>query len=386
MILIIWIYGIIVFVQNTAYLIYSVSMLTKFKKTFLPFKEEIKKPLAEYPPISIVTSIRGTSMPLEEGLTCLMKQDYPGELELIIAIEDSRDPAYALANEVLAKVPHRMEVKWITDFKPVGGNPRTAKMAHAANFAKYDWLYWLATDTFSDPDHLRKMMHKTNLSQKTYVSSIPIQFGSDSVGAAFETIPLVWEIPMYALLLQKLKKPFVYGGSILFHKKLLESAGGFAPVMNYLTEEVPMSDNFTKVGGQSEIVPAFVWVRQDKQTLNGFYERKVRWAMIGRFHHRALFLLGFIYSAMWLALFWAVTGDFAFGYMLGIYLFVKTLVVYNYHTLLGLPRQQAKWAILIPVYEFVAFVYCVHAIFRKKVNWAGDIMRVDSSGLVTREV
>lgn len=386
MILIAWFYGLVIFVQNTAHVIFSISMLNRFKKSFHNFSEEIKKPLPHYPPISIVTSIRGTGMPLEEGLTCLMKQDYPGELELIIAIEDSRDPAYGLAKKVLESVPHRMEVKWITDFKPVGGNPRTAKMAYAAQFAKYEWLYWLATDTFSDPDHLRKMMHKTNLDTKTYVSSLPIQYGASTLGAIFETVPMVWEIPMYGLLCNQMKKPFVYGGSILFHTGLLKDSGGFEPVLNYLTEEVPMTDNFTKVGGKCELVPAFVWVRQDKQTLAGFYERKVRWAMIGRFHHKLLFFLGFVYSPMWLILFWAITANPMFLYMLGVYMLVKTLVVYSYHSILGLPRTQWKWSLIMPIYEFVSMVYCVHALFRKKVNWAGDIMLVDSTGYVTREV
>lgn len=381
-----WIYGIFIFTQNTLHLLYTVTLLNKFKKTLKTFDEEVKKPLESYPPISIVTSIRGTSMPLEEGLTCLMQQDYPGELELIVAIEDSGDPAYGIAKEVLSKIPHRMEVKWITDFKAEGGNPRMAKLAYGAKFAKHKWIYILATDTFSDASHLRKMMHKTKLDKKVYVSSIPIQFGTSTLGAILETIPMVWEIPMYGLMCDKVKRPFIYGGSILFHMDLMQEAGGFGPILNYLTEEVPMSDAFTRVGGRFELVPSLMWVRQEKQTVAGFYERKLRWAMIGRFHHPQLFFLGFVFSPLWLIVFWLLSGNPIFLSMLGVFLTVKSLVVYLYHILLGLPRAQAKWSLIMFPYEFISFTFCVHALFRKRLNWAGDIMLVNSHGVVTREV
>lgn len=385
MISIAWIWGMFVFLQNTTYLIFSVAMLSKFKKTFQNFENEIQAPLKEYPGISILTSVRGTSMPLEEGLSCLMKQDYPGPMELIIAVEDSKDPGYALAKQILDSAPHRMEIKWVLDFKPVGGNPRTAKMAYAAKYAQHEWIYWLAADTHSSFDHIRKMMHKTKADPNTYASAIPVQTGGSTLGALFETIPLVWEIPMFGLLNKIMKKPFVYGGSILFHMSLLKKAGGFEPILNYLTEEVPMTDGFTKVGGKGEIVPSLVWVRQDKQSLWGFYERKLRWAMIGRFHHPQLYYMGFVYSVMWLPIIWAITGNPIFLQMLGIFLIVKALVVYSYHAILGLPRWQWKWSVLMIPYEFICFTFCVDALFRKRVNWAGDVMRVDSTGFVTRE-
>lgn len=386
MILLAWIWGIIVFVQGAGYLIYSVSMLSKFKKTFKEFDKEVETPLPDYPGITILTAVRGTSMPLENGLTCLMHQNYPGPMELVIAVEDSEDPGYAAAKKILDAAQQKIEVKWVLDFKAEGGNPRTAKLAYASRYAKYDWIYWLAPDTYSDSSHIRKMMHKTKADPNRYCSALPVQVGGSTLGALFETVPLVWEVPMFGLLNQKIKRPFVYGGSILFHIDLLKKSGGFGPILNYLTEEVPMTDSFSRVGGVGDVVPSLVWVGQDRQSMAGFYERKLRWAMIGRFHHKTVFWLGFAYSVMWLPLLWVLTGQTAFLNLLAAYLILKVLVVYRYHSLLEIPRWQWKWSVLMIPYEFICFAFCVHALFRRRLNWAGDIMLVNSQGVVTREV
>lgn len=380
-----WIYGLLVLFLNIVYPLISVLMLIKFKRTFSPFDQEIKKPLSHYPGITVLTSIRGDLTPLDKGLSSLMEQDYPGPMELIIAIESSKDPGYNLAKKTLEGIPHRMAVKWITDFKPEGGNPRTAKLAYASKYAKYDWIYWLAVDTYTKKDHVRKLMHKAGGNPDNYVSALPVHTGGKTVGALFENIPLVWEVLMSGLLNRTLKKPFVYGGNILFHMSLLERAGGFGPILDYLTEEVPMTSSFSKAGGKGAIAPSFVWASNGTKTFSEFYNRKVRWAMIGKFHHKKLFVSAFLFTIMWMPIIFLLTGNPLFLYSFGIYLFLKVLVVYAYHLILGLPKWQSKWSVIMVPYEFICFAYCVHALFKKRVIWAGDVMRVDPSGAVKRE-
>ena len=374
-----------VFLQTTAFNIYSVFMLASFMKRIRRYRAKPQR-LSHYPGISVITSIRGLSSSLENGLRGIVEQDYPGPIEFVIAIENRNDAAYSAARKILAKRPQHIEVKWITDFVATGGNPRTAKMAYAAQYAKYPWIYWLAADTFERQDHLRIMMEKTRLDFKTYVSALPIHFGGKTLGALLETVPLLWEVPMFALLCEKLKRPFVYGGSILFHMRLLQESGGFAPILNYLTEEVPLSDSFSKVGGKCQLAPSLVWVRQDEQSVAAFYQRKVRWAMIGKYHHRELFYSGFVFSSMWMPVAWFVTGNPLYLGLLVAFLGIKSVVILSYQVMLAIPQRQWKWSLLIFPYEFINFVYCVHALFKREVNWAGDVMDVSASGLVTRRV
>lgn len=380
-----WFYGLIIFVTNTCFPVFSIFLLRRFMKNISQFEEEVKAPLPHYPGITILTSIRGTSISLEEGLSSLMKQDYPGPLELIIAIESSQDPGYDMAKKVLERIPHRMEIKWITDFKPEGGNPRTAKLAYAAKYAKFDWIYWLAVDTYTEGDHLRKMMHKAKANPDIYVSALPVHTGGKSLVALLENVPLAWELPMLGLLTRNMKRPFVYGGSVLFNMNLLNRAGGFGPLVNYLTEEVPMTVNFSRAGGQAELVPSLIWVRSDTQSIAAFYSRMVRWAIAGKHHHKRLLCAAFIFSLLWLLIFFLITGSPWFLYFLGGAFVVKVLVVYLYHRILDLPRWQAKWSVLMIPYDFICFSFCLAALFINRVNWAGDVMRVDSKGILTRE-
>lgn len=380
-----WFHGLLVFIANACFPIFTIPLLTGFMKKISQFEEEIKAPLPHYPGITILTSIRGTSISLEEGLSSLMQQDYPGPLELVIAIESSQDPGYSMAKKVLEGIPHRMEVKWVTDFKPEGGNPRTAKLAYAAKFAKFDWIYWLAIDTYSKHDHLRKMMHKAQANPDNYVSALPVHTGGNRLVALLENVPLAWELPMLGLLTRSMKRPFVYGGSVLFHVDLLNRAGGFGPLLNYLTEEVPMTVNFSRAGGRAMLVPSLIWVISDTQSIGAFYSRMVRWAVAGKYHHKRLLGAAFIFSVLWLPLYFLLTGNPWFLYLLGGAFVIKVLVVYLYHGLLELPRLQARWSALMIPYDFICFTFCFAALFINRVNWSGDIMRIGSKGILRRE-
>lgn len=385
MILIAYFYGILIFIVHLFQPIFSINLLKNFVKKISQFEEEIKTPLPEYPGISVLTSIRGTSISLEEGLTSIMNQDYPGPMELIIAIESSEDPGYNRAKEILERIPHRMKVKWITDFKPEGGNPRTAKLAYASQYAGYNWIYWLSIDTYSEDDHVRKMMHTAKANPNIYVSALAVHTGEKTLGALLENVPVVWELPMLGLLTQRMKRPFIYGGSLLFHMSLLNKAGGFGPIVNYLTEEVPMTVGFSRVGGMAKLVPSFIWASNGTQTFPVFYDRRVRWAVAGKYHHKRLIFSALFFSLIWLPIISLITGNALFLYLLGGALITKVFVVYVYHTILKLPKWQANWSVLMIPYDFICFAYCFHALFRKKINWSGDIMRVDSTGFVTRE-
>ncbi len=378
-------YGAIIFILNSGFHVFSVFMLIKFLKTFSPFEEQIKRPLPYYSGITILTSLRGDSAPIEKGLASLMKQDYPGPLELIIAVESSDDPGYSTAKKILARLPHRIEVRWITDFIAQGGNPRTAQLAYASRYAKFDWIYWLALDTYAGPDHLRKLMHKAEANPDIYVSALPVHVGGNKPGALFENVPLVWEVLMAGLLNRAINKPFVYGGNILFHMNLLKRAGGFGPLLNYLTEETLMSEGFSRAGGKSKIVPSLVWASHGTQKFSEFYCRKLRWAMIAKFHHPKLIASALLFNIMWMPIFFLLTGNSLFLYLMGICLAIKVIVVYIYHLLLNLPKWQAKWSVIMVPYEVICFAYCVHALFRKRVSWSGVTMSVDSRGLITRE-
>lgn len=390
MIIILWLYGAIIFALNIGFPIISVIMLIKFLRTFPHFEEKLRRPLPHYPGVTVLTSLRGDSVPLEKGLSSLIKQDYPGPLELIIAVEDSGDPGYAkakkiLEEQVLANSAHQMEARWITDFKPEGGNPRTAQLAYASQYATYDWIYWLALDTYSDADHLRRLMHKADNNPNIYVSALPVHLGGNTPGALFENVPLVWEVFMAGLLSRALNKPFVYGGNILFHMNLLKKAGGFGHLLNYLTEETPMCDSFLHAGGKCEIVPSLVWASHGTQRFSEFYCRKLRWAMIARFHHTELIASAILFNIIWMPIISLLTGNPLFLYLAGVCLAVKVSIVYIYHLLLKLPKRQARWSLLMVPYEFICFFYCIHALFRKRVSWSGVTISVNSHGVITRE-
>lgn len=376
--------ALIIMVSNLGFCVFAIIRLVQFKKQILESNK--LAPTGGRPGISVLTCIKGISDSLSEGLSSLANQKYSGPIEIIIIIEDSRDPALEYSKKVLAQVPQGVEVKWITDFKPVGGNPRTAKMAHGFQFAKHDWIYWDAADTFIEPNHFEKMYTHTKGDPKKYTTAFPLHYGGESWGAHFENVTMSFEIPSFFFINEVMRRPNVYGGSLLFHKSLIELGGGFSSVLNFLTEEIPLIKLFTKVGAHCVMIPAFVYVRQVKETLRQFYERKVRWMLIAKLHHPQFYYPSMVYSFFWIPLFGLITGDAFYLELTLIYLLGKTLSNLIFHLILRLPLKQTMAVFVVaPVYEFILVAYTIHALFKRRILWANDKMLIMPDGQVVRE-
>lgn len=388
MIYLAYLYTIAFAATRIAQSIWSCFALRSFLNKVEIFNTETKNDMSlngTLPGISIITSIRGLGMPLEEGLTSLVTQKYSGPVELIVAIENSDDPALEVSKKILAPYEKgNVSIKWVTNFKAPGGNPRNRKMAFAANLASHDWIYWSAADTILPQDHLKKLYKTTQNNKNIYVSSIPIQFGGGSLGAILETIIFVWEIPAFFFVNIKLKQPQVYGGSIFYSKDLIQKSGGYSSILDYLTEEVPFIKAFSKVGGINRIVEGFVWVRQQKQPFSDFYRRKLRWLTIAKIHHTQFFYYGLVFNALTM-LFVCMLSGLSLAYItLGIYLFVHMLTSIYYHTKLNLPFKQWKHCYLILIYEMIYGILSIHTFAVKKINWAGDWMKIENGGKIVR--
>jgi len=274
-----------------------------------------------------------------------------------------------------------VEVSWVFDEPLIGANPRTAKMLLGLQKAKHAWVYWTSPDTVVKKCHLRKMLEITEGDQKKFVTAIPLQSGAKNIWALLENVSFIWGITSFFLLNRILGKPQVYGGSLLFHKSLLTDTGSLA---NFLTEEVPLTEAFVKNGGRCEVMPQFAVVTQERQSFKELYERNVRWMLIVKYHHRSIYFGCVAYSLVWLLVLWQSTGNILYGKLITLYLFSKMFANLTYHVLLKMPIKQTLGALLIPFYEFFTIIFIFHSLFKTTVNWRGDVMVVDSRGVLTR--
>jgi succinoglycan biosynthesis protein ExoA len=67
-----------------------------------PASADLPSPDTDWPPVSVVMPVRNEERHLAEAVRHILEQDYPGELELVLAVGPSRDRTLAIADQLAA--------------------------------------------------------------------------------------------------------------------------------------------------------------------------------------------------------------------------------------------------------------------------------------------
>jgi glycosyltransferase involved in cell wall biosynthesis len=101
-----------------------------------------------YPPVSVIMPIRDEARHLRDAVTRVLAQDYPGALEVVLAVGPSRDDTQAVA-EALARTDPR--VRWVPN--PSGATPAALNAALAG--ARHDVIARVDGHALLPDDYLR---------------------------------------------------------------------------------------------------------------------------------------------------------------------------------------------------------------------------------------
>jgi succinoglycan biosynthesis protein ExoA len=95
-----------------------------------PAPADVPPPESGWPPVSVVMPVRNEARHLSEAVRQILAQDYPGELELVLAVGPSRDRTLVIAQQIAAENPHVVVVP-----NPTGRIPAAMNIAiKAARF------------------------------------------------------------------------------------------------------------------------------------------------------------------------------------------------------------------------------------------------------------
>ncbi len=102
----------------------------------------------DYPPVSVVMPVRNEERHLAESVRHVLGQDYPGELELVLAVGPSADRTEPIARELAAAEPRRVVIA-----NPAGKIP--AALNAALRAARHDVIARVDGHALLPPGYLR---------------------------------------------------------------------------------------------------------------------------------------------------------------------------------------------------------------------------------------
>lgn len=129
------------------FLVYGIAIVPGFMNAFLAFslmldRRPRRAPLAVYPPISILVAAYNEEASIEETLVSIARQEYPGEMQVIVVNDGSKDNTAAVVRAAQQRYP------WLTfvDLEQNGGKARALNIGFKQ--VKHDHVITVDADSF----------------------------------------------------------------------------------------------------------------------------------------------------------------------------------------------------------------------------------------------
>ena len=129
------------------FLVYGIAIVPGFMNAFLAFslmldRRPQRAPLAVYPPISILVAAYNEEASIEETLVSIARQNYPGEMQVIVVNDGSKDNTAAVVRRAQERYP------WLSfvDLEKNGGKARALNIGFKE--VKHDHVITVDADSF----------------------------------------------------------------------------------------------------------------------------------------------------------------------------------------------------------------------------------------------
>jgi ceramide glucosyltransferase len=353
--------------------------------------------LPVWPKVSVFKPVKGIDPAAREGFVSFIEQDYPGELEIIFAVEGYEDPVLPIVHELIASYPDH-------DIKLVHSSYNSALMGKANNVlsaqaAATGQVYVSAdSDVIAPKDALRQMVKwllagAANPGKRIgAVGAIPVyremqDLGAGLMGAYYSPFML-----MYYAAKDWLGVRDVFPGT--FYAALPEAfakAGGFARVADNIADDSTMGQYLHELNFESIMSPVLASVPEPTKSLSDLWNHQHRWNLTYRatlppllyylealLHPFALVLLLpvlFVMAAWPIATAWNI---------IVLYCLLRYIVLawLNYSVF----KEPSLWRMLwlMPISELVLTGAWLRAIVDPIAYWRGVPHRVAPGGKLVR--
>ncbi|THD61322.1 bacteriohopanetetrol glucosamine biosynthesis glycosyltransferase HpnI [Phenylobacterium sp.] len=338
---------------------------------------------AESPAVTLLKPLHGAEPGLEAALRSGLDQDYPGEVQMVLGVQDPADPALDAAKALRAAYPAR-DVVVVADPTPHGANRKIANLINMAPRARHGLIVLSDSDIAVRPDYLRRVVAALSEPGVGVVTCPYYGEGRAGFWSRLAAMGLTYQfLPSVAVgVTLGLATPCM-GSTIALSGETLARIGGFEAFADLLADDYAIGAAVRALGLRSVVAPVLVAHGCAEATLGDVVRHELRWALTvrgvdpagffgsGVTHAIPLALLGVLFTA-------AAPAALA---VLAIALICRLWTMRQVDEAAGIAR--GGW-LLAPARDILSFAIFAGSFFVRAVEWRGTRFRVDPQGALER--
>lgn len=285
---------------------------------------------SDFEGVSILRPLKGIDPQMDWCLESSFKQNYPHDkLEIIFCVQSESDPAIPIVRELMKKYPD-VDSKLLVDsnqrnFDYFGPNPKVNNLHKGYKSAKYDILWILDSNVYTNPDTLQRsvytLKHNLNNGSNTptilglnktvkLVTHVPIVVSTSkhrlNWGAKLDEMFMSTSHAKFYTAFNRLQlAPCINGKSNLYRRSDLDMA-----VENITYQPTPKGEglkHFSKYIGEDNMIGIALWEGVDgcagmsrdivvqpitgQNSVKDYINRRVRWLRVRKYMVLAATLL-----------------------------------------------------------------------------------------------
>jgi ceramide glucosyltransferase len=322
------------------------------------------------PPISVLRPLHGVDDGLEENVRSCFAQDYP-DFELLFAVHTADDPAVPVFERVRAEFPAGPPARLVITGDPPSPNAKAFSLQRLTDEARFDLLVMSDSDVRARPDMLRDLAAEF---QDPSVGLITCPYRAVSGGSLWSRLEAVGMNTEFvggvlvARMLEGMK--FALGPTIAARREVIERAGGFRQLGEFLAEDFVLGQRAAQRGFRVLLSSHVIEHRIGSQALGPNLGHRLRWARSTR-RSRPLGYWGQVFTnPLPLALLLCMIQPHAWPVLVVTVAFRAGAAWTTANWVLGIVFSASDW-LLLSVQDLLSSGIWVAGFFGNSIQWRG---------------
>lgn len=335
-----------------------------------------------FPSLSILKPLKGCDSQTEGCLASWLKQNYPGEVELLFGIASPDDPVRGVVEKLLAS-SNAVRGELIICDPLLGSNAKVSSLCHMMKRAKHEIIVVADDDVVIQDGFLQELAAGFRNPEVGLVNCFyfiepknwAMRFEAIAVNADF------WTQVLQGLMLKPMD--FALGAVMATRREMLGKLGGFESLLEYLADDYQLGNKVAKTGAKLQICPTPVECRSDPLSAKQVWNHQLRWARTIRVCQPVPYFFSIISNpTLWPLL------ACIFGAPGGKWLLLSAIIArigtgaFSYKKLSGLPALVP--GLLSPIKDLFGAAIWLLSFTGNKITWRGTLFRVNRGGKLTR--